>query len=146
MAVSWCVCVWVCVTSPLRSLSNPVCALPGPFEDRESLAFACNESHGWMKVWGPLVYICVLSQLSPGLLPLSSLPPSCSACFYPSWPAVRWRLNDILQTAGNTHTHIFWCATFSHRWLWHLFLMAPLYCSSICSSPDWAHMALLLLM
>lgn len=70
----------VCVTSPLRRSSNPVCAVLGPVEDRVSLVFACIESHGCMKVWGPLVHTCTYVCSLGCLMDHCLFPPSQLLC------------------------------------------------------------------
>lgn len=106
--------------------SNPMRAWLEPVEDRASLVFACIESHGCMKVWGPLAHVCVLSWLSHGPLPLSSLP----SCSYSPLSIMAVKLSTGLMTSyrpvGNhEHIHVLH-ATLYHRWLGDLYIMTPL--------------------
>lgn len=86
-----CVCanVLVCDTFIKQIIQFSVCS-EGPAEDRVPLAFACVESHGCVKVWGPLVHICAPSVVSRTAACFLTL--GCSACLYLSWQAVRWIL------------------------------------------------------
>lgn len=138
MAVSWCVCVYVCVcdVSIEEIIQSSVCTAKTLWGHRVlgvCMQWVTCLNEGMRSI---SIHMCALSVVS--WTAAFFLPSSCSPSFYPSFSF--YSLNGIY----NMHTYISWCATLSYKWLWRLFRMTLL--NSISSPPDWAHMALLLLM